>query len=80
SAKDADIIIYNSTIEGSITSVDDRLSKNQLFSQFRAVKEGNVYCLDPGFFQKTTEMPEFVTQLSGIIDGTGNGGNIFRKL
>ena len=80
SAKDADIIIYNSTIEGSITSVDDLISKNQLFSDFRAVKEGNVYCLDPGFFQKTTEMPEFVVELSGIIDGTDKGGNIFRKL
>ena len=80
SAKDADIIIYNSTIVGSITSVDDLIGKNPLFSEFRAVKEGNVYCLDPGFFQKTTEMPAFVVQLSGIIDGTGDGGNIFRKL
>lgn len=79
-AKDADIIIYNSTIEGSILSVDDLTRTNPLFLQFRAVREGNVYCLDEGFFQKTTKMTEFITSLSGIIRGSGDGGGIFRKL
>lgn len=43
-AKDADILIYNSTIEGELYSVDELLAKSTLFSDFKAVKEGNVYC------------------------------------
>ncbi len=43
-AKDADYIIYNSTIEGELDSVDDLLAKSPLFEKFRALQEGHVYC------------------------------------
>ena len=43
-AKDADYIIYNSTIEGELSSVDDLLAKSPLFEKFKAVQEGHVYC------------------------------------
>ncbi len=33
-AKDADILIYNSTIEGELYSVDELLAKSTLFSDF----------------------------------------------
>lgn len=79
-AVDADIIIYNSTIEGNLSSVDDLVALNPLFSEFRAVKEGNVYCLTNGFFQKTTQMPEFITGLSAIIEGKESGNGVFYKL
>ena len=39
-AKDADILIYNSTIEGELYSVDELLAKSTLFSDFKAVKRG----------------------------------------
>lgn len=55
-AKDADIIIYNSTIGGEINSIDDLLAKNPLFAAFKAVQEGNVWCTRQNMYQDTTQL------------------------
>ena len=39
-AKDADYIIYNSTIEGELSSVDDLLAKSPLFGSSRPCRKG----------------------------------------
>jgi iron complex transport system substrate-binding protein len=39
-AKDADFIIYNSTIDGEISSLDELIAKNSLLADFKAVKNG----------------------------------------
>ena len=43
-AADADYLIYNSSIDNPINSVKDLEEKDALFSDFKAVKEGNVWC------------------------------------
>lgn len=53
SAHDADILIYNSTIEGNLESLDQLYQKNKLFQEFKAVKEGNVWCTGSNMFQET---------------------------
>ncbi len=63
-AGDADIIIYNSTIGGEIASIDDLLDKNPLFKDFKAVKEGRVYCTERNFFQQTTGLADFIIDLN----------------
>ncbi len=68
-AKDADILIYNATIDGELTSVSDLTAKNELFAGFRAVKEGNVYCLRSDFFQRTTDMTDFMQDIHDAING-----------
>ncbi len=68
-ASDADIIIYNSTIDGEITSVSELLDKNRLFGDFKAVKEGRVYCTRRELFQKITGMAEFMQDLKAVFDG-----------
>lgn len=55
-AKDADILIYNSTIEGELDSVDTLLAKSPLFADFKAVKEGKVYCTTADFFRRRPEL------------------------
>lgn len=35
---DADVLIYNGTIEGELTSIDELVKKNSLFADFQAVK------------------------------------------
>ncbi len=80
SAKDADILIYNATIDGEIASVDDLIAKDALFSDFKAVKEGNVYCLGSDFFQKTTGMSDFIGDMHGILEGNGNETVFLEKL
>ena len=53
-AKNADILIYNSTIEGEISTLEELKQKNPLFADFKAVQDGNVYCTTNNFFQKST--------------------------
>ena len=45
-AVDADYLIYNGTIDGQVKSISDLEAKSNLFSEFKAVKEGNVTILD----------------------------------
>ncbi len=68
-AKDADILIYNSTIEAPLYSIDDLIGKNKLFSQFAAVQSGRVYCTGKHFFQESTGMAEFMLDLNAVIEG-----------
>ena len=53
-AVEADIIIYNSSIDGEIHSIDELLAKNHLLADFKAVKNGNIWCTGKNFFQETT--------------------------
>ena len=66
-AKDADILIYNGAIWGELQSVDDLIEKNQLFADFRAVKENRVYSTDRNFLQQTTGIGEFIEDLSMVM-------------
>ena len=58
-AKDADVLIYNSTIEGEIDTVEQLLEKSELFADFKAVKTGNVWCSEKNMFQQTTGAADF---------------------
>ncbi len=68
-AKDADILIYNSTIGGEIASIDELIALNPLFADFKAVKEGRVYCTERNLFQQTTGMADFLTDLNDVFSG-----------
>ncbi|MCR5281842.1 MAG: ABC transporter substrate-binding protein, partial [Lachnospiraceae bacterium] len=68
-AHDADIIIYNSTIGGEITSLDELLSKNPLFADFTAVKTSEVYCCKRNLFQQITGMAEFMQDMQKVFAG-----------
>lgn len=76
SAVDADVLIYNSTIDGELHSMDDLLRISPLFADFKAVRENRVYCTSSNFFQETTGACEFIEDLnrvfvdSGVEDGT----------
>ena len=50
-AKDADVLIYNSTIDGQLETVDELLDKSGLLADFKAVREGNVWCTRENLFQ-----------------------------
>ncbi len=79
-AKDADIIIYNSTIAGEIASVDELVSKNAMFADFKAVKEGRVYCTDRDLFQQVAGMAEFMNDLNLVFNGQENDLCYLKKL
>lgn len=68
-AKDADVLIYNSTIDGELETMADLIAKNELFSDFGAVKNGRVYCTSKDFFQETTGLGKFLEDLYAVETG-----------
>lgn len=68
-AKDADFIIYNSTIGGEVESLEALLDKNELLKEFRAVQNGNVWCTGKNMYQETTGMGEMIQSFHSIFSG-----------
>ena len=68
-AKDADYIIYNSTIEGELSSVDDLLAKSPLFEKFKAVQEGHVYCTSKNLYQSTMSLGTITSDIRRMLTG-----------
>ena len=80
-AKDADVLIYSSTIDGGIEDISALLEKNSLFADFKAVKTGNVWCTDKNMFQQTTAAVEIISDLNLIFtDNAGDETEFFYKL
>lgn len=52
-ARDADYLIYNSSINGGMTSLDELMEKSELFADFKAVKNGNVWCTTNDMYQQS---------------------------
>lgn len=63
-AVDADYLIYNSSIDASVTSLDDLIAKDSLMADFKAVKEGNVWITDNSMYQHTDTIGEFINDLN----------------
>ena len=66
-AKDADYIIYNSTIDGELGSLDELLKKSTLLKDFKAVNEGNVWCLTKSMFQETTCLGDVIMDIHRML-------------
>ncbi len=68
-AKDADFIIYNSTIDGEIRTVDDLLDKCPVLSDFKAVKEGNVWCTTNDMYQQSMSIGYMIEDFHKMLTG-----------
>ena len=80
-AKDADVLIYSSTIDGGIDDISALLEKNSLFADFKAVKTGNVWCTDKNMFQQTTAAAEIISDLNLIFtDNAGDETEFFYRI
>lgn len=66
-ACDADYIIYNSAIESELHSLDELLEKSSLLADFKAVKEGNVWCTEKSFFQETTGIATMISDMHTML-------------
>ena len=66
-AKNADYIIYNSSITGTMESIDQLLELNELFADFKAVQDGNVWCTNQNLYQETNELGSMVGEINTII-------------
>lgn len=66
-AKNADYLIYNSTIDGEVHSVQELCQKSNVLADFDAVKAGRVYCTGKNFFQETMSMTDFLLDVHAML-------------
>ena len=67
-ALDADVLIYNSTIDGGITSIDELLAKSPLFADFKAVQTGNVWCITKNFYQESLALGDMILDVHAVLN------------
>ena len=66
-AKDADYIIYNSTIDGELSSLDELLAKSPLLKDFKAVENGNVFCTTRDLYQSSMELGTIISDIHSML-------------
>ena len=79
-ARDADFLIYNSTIDGELTSIDELLGKSELLANFKAVQTGNVYCTTQNLYQSSMELGDFVKDINIMLTGEEEGLTFIYRL
>ena len=79
-AKDADIIVYNASIGGDVTSIAELVAKNELLASFRAVKTGNVWRTDSQMYQDIMKTGEILTDFYRVISENGEAARYLEKL
>ena len=68
-AKDADYLIYNSTIEGEVHSLQELCDKDEVLKDFKAVKEGRVYCTTGDLYQRSLSAGVFIEDVHRMLTG-----------
>ena len=68
-AKDCDIMIYNSTIEGEISSKEDLAAKCPLIEKCKAYNDDRIYCTTASFYQAVMELGDITLDIRRAIDG-----------
>ena len=68
--QDADILIYNSIVDGELDSLSALLEKMPTMADTKAVKEGNVWCLSKNFYQETMSLGDFILDVNAVATGS----------
>lgn len=59
-AKDADYLVYNATIDDPMLSIEELIAENELFLDFKAVQNDNVWCTGRNMYQSTDVIGEII--------------------
>ncbi len=66
-AVDADYLIYNGSIDTPLTTTDDLIKKDQMFAEFKAVKEGQVWTTGKSFYQATDIVGQMIRDVNIMV-------------
>ena len=66
-AKNADVLIYNSTIDGELYTVEDLLQKSALLKDFRAVQSGDLWCTGKNLFQEPMGVGKLILDIHRVL-------------
>ena len=72
-ARDADVLIYNSTVSGDLERMQDLLAKSSLFEDFKAVQSGEVWCTEQSMFQQSSATAGMIADIHTILSGEADG-------
>lgn len=67
-ARDADIVIYNSTIGGEVATMDEFLSLNPMMNELKAVDNGAVWCTRESMYQQTLNIGRMIGEMNTIFN------------
>lgn len=67
--KDADFIIYNSSIDGGVDSVEELLDKCNVLKDFKAVQSGNVFCTTNDMYQQSMAVGDMLEDIHRMLEG-----------
>ena len=66
-AKDADLLIYNSTIDGELFTLSELLQKSAFLKDFKAVQTGNVWCTGKNLFQEPMGLGKLILDMHRVL-------------
>ena len=70
-AKDADVLIYNSTIEGVVDTREQLVEKCPMLADFKAVQSGDCWCTAQSLFQQSMELADLISDMNLVFtEGT----------
>ena len=73
-AKDADVLIYNSTIEADLETIEQLIAKSAPLADFKAVQTGSVWCTGKSMFQESQSAGEMILDIHHVL--TGESGQL----
>ena len=80
-AVEADYLVYNAAIDNALTSMDELLAKSELFADFKAVSEGNVWCSGKALYQSTARLGNAILDFHYMLtDGDESQMTFFTKI
>ena len=66
-AKDADFLIYNSSIDGGVATIDELLDKCAVLNDFKAVQEGKVWCTTNDMYQQSMSIGYLIEDIHTML-------------
>lgn len=66
-ARDADVLIYNSTIEADLDTIDQLVAKSAPLADFKAVQSGSVWCTGKSMFQESQAVGGIIMDIHTVL-------------
>ena len=79
-AKDADVLIYNGSVDSGLNSLDDLLARSELLADFKAVQSGDVWVTEQDMYQQMLETGTIIADMHRALLGQDEGLTYLRRL
>lgn len=79
-AKDADVIIYNASIDDGVGSLNELVAKNALLADCKAVRAGEVWVTDKSMYQQMLDAGTIMADINRVLCGKTEGLTYLRRL